>query len=45
MGLRSFGTALDLELKDPVRHLLTGSFHLPLLYFQFYERKALTRTL
>ena len=44
MGLRSLGTALDLELKDPVRHLLTGSFHLP-LYFQFGEGKALTRDL
>ena len=44
MGLRSFGSALDHELKDPVRHLLTGSFHLP-LYFQFGEGKAVTSTL
>ena len=44
MGLRSFGSALDHELKDPVRHLLTGSFHLP-LYFQFGEGKTLTRAL
>ena len=44
MGLRSFGSALDHESKDPVRHLLTGSFHLP-LYFQFGEGKALTRAL